>query len=212
MAENSQEKVFISAKDSVAKDLSVDMLGWDFQMMLVKLREEIERNKPPGRNNRKVRFFSRHFLKMGGERYNQVRQWLNEGRAMSESDIRIVLTTLSQLEKGTFQKSTPPAVPASTRDRRIQSASANVAIGAGARRKIVDLMIGTLNNFVGVIAEMKLTPEEVLDGDRMQIVSALQNICPAMGISIKLSRLDEDNSMPVKPSEMQQLLKGNKNE
>lgn len=205
MAQNSQNEIFSSVKGSMAKDLSEDMLGWDFQTMLIKLREQINRHKQVGKNSRKVRSFSRHILGLRGDRFNQVRQWLKKTLPMSDSDIRLVLTTLLHLEKGTLS----PEVPARIKHvRRASHLSDGASVGSGARRKIVDLIIGTLNNFVGVTAELKLTSEDVLDGDRMQMVSALQNICSAMGIKIQFSRLDEANSMPVKQSEMKQLMKG----
>lgn len=208
MSENSQNEIFISVRDSMVSELSEGMRMWNFSMMLDRLREEIDKHQPPGKNNRKVRFFSRNYLRLSGERFVQVQQWLKGKAAMSDSDIRLVLTTLLQLENGTFPVVKPYGTSTSKRSRKNASHTVNTGVGAGARRKIVDLILGTLNSFVGVTAEMKLAPDEVLDGDRMQMVSALQNLCRFMGISIQFARLDEDNSVPVKPSDMKQLMKG----
>lgn len=187
MAESNrpQIEVYEETKGRLANELGIDVLKWDFDTMLKKLGEAIhEQTKVDGKRHRHaIRYFARHFLKMSGEAYNKVSPWLTRKSPMSVDEITLVLRTLNHIyfrEVGNGSlKNQPARVGHQSDASRTHHTTYN-----GVIRKLIDHSISILNSLIGLIAEAGVSSSDVLDGDRMQIRSALQRVCGAYGIKV----------------------------
>jgi hypothetical protein len=207
MASNmNQNEAFDSVKKKLADTLSAEILSWDFPTTLNKLDQAIETHSSPVSHNG-VRHFSRHYLKLAGDRYRRVRRWITGKEAMTAEEITLVLKTLSDLESGKkvkiVEKHFPKSDTVIISEPRVRDAS-------GVTHKLVDHSISIMNSLLGLIIESGLRPSDVYDGDRMQIINALQRICPAMGIKVNFPEA-ESHFIPVTKQDIKKLESGFKN-
>lgn len=196
-----QQKAFEEVKNSLAKELSPEMLLWDFSKMMEELRRVI---RSVGTNtNDKVRFFARHNLNMAGERHKEVRRWL-KGEVMSAEEIRLVFTALSRIDKGNVetvarQQSVQKALPKVSESKVIAESTSNVA------RKIVDHTVGTLYSLVGLIAEAQIKPENVFGSDRGLAQTSMQKICDHFGIAVKFREPKAEQFEPLTQDDLAEI-------
>jgi hypothetical protein len=187
-SDRSQIEVFEQVRDQMVSEVSAEVLKWDFGTMLQKLRRAVEEKTTVGgeRNPNPLRFFTRNYLKLSGEAFRKVRKWLDGSAAMSADDVTVVLRTLNTIYYGEGIETpvAPIRAPRPTRpERKRNSVAAPTATPLkGVRRKLIDHTISLCNSLVGLTAETGINPEDVLDGDRMQVRSALERICDAYGI------------------------------
>ncbi len=179
----SQTEVFDEAKLSVGAELDEEMLLWDFSKMMEELRRAIKSCGVPSKNNR-VRFFSRHHLKMGGQKYREVLRWIIGQAEMPADDVIIVLRTLKQLRDGTLGFSDVPETPVKTVEEEIPEPKLDEQPTSGVIRRIIDHTIGSFNSITGLVVEAGIKPEHAFDSDRMQIQGAVQKVCECFGVAI----------------------------
>lgn len=170
-----QTEVFEKAKQSIEKELDESMKSWSFSKMLKELKISIKSNSSGQKDA--VRFFSRHYLKMTGERHQEVRRWLNNQSGMSVDEIVLVFRTLIFLRKN------EPTNVAEKPKVATQPVS-------GLVRRIIDHTVGDLNSNVGLIVEAGITPDQAYDSDRMQIQSSIKKICASLGITVTFPELE----------------------
>jgi hypothetical protein len=179
----SQRIVFDEAKQSVGAELDEEMLLWDFSKMMGELQGAIKSCGIPSQN-KPVRFFSRHYLKMGGERYKKVIEWLTGQSEMSADDVIIVLQTLKQLRDGTLSFSEVPETSVKRVEEEIPEQKLIEQPTSGVIRRIIDHTIGSFNSITGLVVEAGIKPEHAFDSDRMQVQGAVQKVCECFGVAV----------------------------
>lgn len=170
-----QQKAFEEAKNSLAKELSPEMLLWDFSKMMEELRRVIK-DKAPNKNDNwgATRSFARHYLKMGGdERFKKVLSWF-KGEVMSAEEIRLVLTALNKLGE----------VKNSSHDDTSSNKPIQTVGIPRAKRMLVDHTRGIFSSLARLLIESGVTTDDVYDGDRMQIKEAVRNIFTRLGVEV----------------------------
>lgn len=201
-----QTKVFEEALESSAHEISEDMYGWDFATMMEELRRTIaEKAAKKGDNFRAVRSFSRHYLQMSGERYNEVRSWLDGRSTMSADNIRLVLRVLNQIRNGSLDITLPES---SSKEPHENGAPKNVAVQketSGVIRKIIDHTVGSLYSLVGLIAEARVQPTDVFGSDREQVRASMQKVCDHFGISVKFSESKSTHFESMTPEDLAEI-------
>lgn len=210
---------FEQAKQSVASELNEATMAWGFEKMLDELRTAIANKNPDQRGvtRNAIRYFCRHYLNMSGQKFENMRQWLAGTAIMPAETIAAVLRALQALANGTFSEpvatkhsqATKPAASPKARSPQRAALAAPPAQPAGSalgiKRKVLDLLISQLNSMLGLFAECGITPADVFDGDRMQIVSALQKICPRLGIKAIFSEPDATHNQPLTKEDLSEI-------
>lgn len=217
MTESSQTAIFDEALASIGEEIQPEMVKWDFPKMIEVLRAAIISHSPR-KKGKAIRHFSRNFLHIHGNGYLDVQRWTRNEVAMSKEEIILVLRTLSRLDKEPAQQVSIQQAPVvSSKPKRGRPPGSRnkdkKIMGAGIQRKVVDHTISSLNSLVGLITEAKVTRDAVFDGDRMQMVGALQRMCSSFGINAVFPEKDSADNQPLTMQEMNEVgfqMKGSK--
>ena len=213
MAAN-QTEIFEQAKQSIASELDGEILAWDFSTMLSQLRAVIA-TKDEATHHNGIRFFCRHYLDMHGSSFNDMRHWLLEKAVMPFDKIESVLRVLKAERDGTLiagpasaggpkqnrDHKKPPREPKAKKVRRSEEEprqlQPQVPKTAGMIRKLIDHTTTLFNSLMILVLEAGVNPDDLYDGDRIQIRIALKKVCDAFGIDVVFPEPEAARNQPV---------------
>lgn len=193
----SQTEVFEQAKQTIAAELDEEMLLWDFSKMMEELQRAIESCRAASGNNKPVRFFSRHYLNMGGERYNEVRGWMSGQTEMSAENITAVLTTLKALRGGSLEANVPEKPVKKVKREIPETEPVEKKETPGSIRGFIDHTTTMMNSLMIMASELGMEPEDPFDGDKIKMRIALRELCKSFGIEVVFPEPKAALSRPV---------------
>jgi len=213
-----QTEVFERAKQSMAAELGEAILSWNFSQMLAELRAVIAKKSPEerGRAHNSVRYFCRHYLGMHGNSFNDMRRWLAGEAVMPFEKIQLVLRSLKSERDGNLVPMPPnkggnnahrtkkEVIVKKTKEsdarevvRQEPKPEAPQPKCSGAVRKFVDHTTTVFNSLMVLGLELGVIPDNLYDGDRIQIRTAAKQIFDAFGIEVIFPESERAHSQPV---------------
>ncbi|OHA18005.1 MAG: hypothetical protein A2836_01765 [Candidatus Taylorbacteria bacterium RIFCSPHIGHO2_01_FULL_45_63] len=162
---------------------------WTLPKTKQKLREAV---KHCGAKGKPLRSFVRHHLKMGGQRYLEVSKWL-EGRvnALSVEQFVTIIRVLKSLD--------------GQRPEKLRIDLPKPKKNPVLVRKTINHTICLLNSLGGLIEASEAGATDVLGGDRMQIVEAVQNLCRSLGIEVIFGTENQEKNQPLTAKDLEDL-------
>lgn len=157
---------FLEARRIVDAELPDFMRTWTLAMTIEMVLRRIQSYD----DQRPVRGFSRHVLKLSGNQHARVSRWLRDPSLLTVEDACIVLRALANEEALTTPRE-PPV------DETTPSPLA---------RKLVAHTITTLNS-VDMLTSGAISPADLFDGDRMHIRGVMERLCGRFGIHATFS-------------------------
>ncbi len=204
-----QTEVFEKAKQSIATELNREILVWDYSQMISALAAVIARKNPNTKSNGS-RYFCRHYLGMHGDSYNEMRRWLSGEAEMPFEKIQLVLRVLKSEGDGSLAAVPPnkggsrghhqkkeikaPSHASEVRESKPEPPTPKVS---GAIRKFIDHTTTLLNSLMILGVEIGVSPDDLYDGDRIQIRMAAKQIFDAFGIDVVFPESKAAHSQPV---------------
>jgi hypothetical protein len=198
---NQQNKFFFEARDSVLHEIDQNMYDWDFLKMIDELKRAIESCGIPSKNNR-VRFFSRRYLGMSGQRFTQVQSWIRGESVMSFNDITHVLGVLSKIRNGSLhvalsEKKEVKKVQVVISDPKLAPGVVKKHEASGVVRKIIDHTIGSIQSLASLMAEADVKPADAFDSDRRQVQGGIQKLCTRLGVKVNFPESETAQAEPL---------------
>ncbi len=174
---------FLEAKRVLASELSDEIRLWSLSTMIEELQKRIQ---TASSSKHRIREFSRHCLGLHGEQFRRVREWLKNPSTLTTEDVCLVLRALKEGRNGMMIPPSPP--------RQTKSPSTN---RKGVNRKLVGHAITMLNSLNILFNEAGIQPKDAFDGDRMQVQSAMEEICKRFGVTAQFSDPSAARNQPV---------------
>jgi len=205
MVSDLQKRFFFEAKESVLHEINKDMYGWDFSKMIEELKHAIENCGVPSKYNR-VRFFSRHYLGMSGQKFRLVQGWTRGESVMSFNDITHVLSVLSKIRDGSIQMQTlETPIRSEIQIEEIPSETSSAKESPGAIRGFIEHTTTTLNSLMILAGELGVESNDLYDGDRIKMRIASKELFKSFGIEVVFPEPKAALSRPVTREDLEGL-------